>query len=319
MGNNKQSRKYLLTINNPVDHHVTHETLKDTLNAMNCTYWAMCDEVGEKGTPHTHVYLVRKSPIRFDTMKRKFPAAHIDTAYGTSTENRDYLLKQGKWTETKKSETSVEGSFEEFGELPNEALDDLSVHEKLIDLIDQGRSNAEIIKELPQSVYHVKDMDMIRQSLLAEKYRRELRELNVTYIFGPSTVDITGLIYSRHDPGGIFRITNYRNGHGLSFDQYFGEDVVVFEEFHSEVPITTMLPMIDRYPLYLPARYADKVACYSYVYFASDIPPELQYQDQAFRNTEMYQLFLARINNIVKIDKEGEMQVLKGTWEVKNE
>ena len=314
MDDKKQSRKYLLTINNPQEHNVTHDTLKDTLNTMNCDYWAMCDEIGSQGTPHMHVYFVRKSPMRFGTVKNRFPTAHIDTAYGTSAENRDYLLKQGKWANTEKSETSVEGSFEEFGEMPDESMDELSKHERLLQLIEEGKSNAEIIKALPQAVYHVKDMDMIRQALLAEKYKHEFRQVEVTYIYGDSSADKTGMIYGVHHAEDIYRVTNYRGGKGLSFDQYYGESVIVFEEFHGEVPLTTLLPMMDKYPMYLTARYSDKVACHTYVYFTSDISPDQVYMGDHTILKETYKAYLKRINNIIEIDGNGVIIAHKGAW-----
>ena len=318
MNDKEQARKYLLTINNPLDHGMTHETLKDILSSMNCDYWGICDEVGEHGTPHTHVYFTRKSPIRFRTVKDKFPTAHIDKAYGSSSDNRDYLRKEGKWAETKKAETSVEGSFEEWGVLPDEAMEQMSVHEKMIKLIQDGETDAEIIRELPQIAYHVKDLDFVRQALLAEKYKKEFREVTVTYIYGSSTADLTGLIYSAHDASSIYRITSYTRvtgGHSIRFDQYYGEPVVVFEKYHGQISVEELLPLLDRYPLYLPARYADKVACYTRVYFTSDIPPEKQYFDSTVRYSGMRDKYNSRLDNIVRIDDLGELHVLKGTWE----
>ena len=56
--------------------------------------------------------------MRFGTVKKRFPTAHIDKATGTSKEIRDYVCKQGKWADTDKAQTSVEGTFKEFGTLP---------------------------------------------------------------------------------------------------------------------------------------------------------------------------------------------------------
>ena len=47
------SRKYLLTINNPIEHGYTHEKIKEIVNAFSgCIYWCVSDEVGSEGTPH---------------------------------------------------------------------------------------------------------------------------------------------------------------------------------------------------------------------------------------------------------------------------
>ena len=62
------SRKFQLTINNPADHNFSHERIKVILSEFSgLVYWCMCDEVGEQGTPHTHVYVVFKNSTMFDT------------------------------------------------------------------------------------------------------------------------------------------------------------------------------------------------------------------------------------------------------------
>jgi len=57
MARKTSSRKYQLTINNPLDHNFTHEKIKEQLKLFTgIDYWCMCDEKGENGTPHTHIY-----------------------------------------------------------------------------------------------------------------------------------------------------------------------------------------------------------------------------------------------------------------------
>ena len=56
--------------------------------------------------------------MRFKTLKNRFVGAHIDKVHGSVRENRDYIRKEGKWAETPKVETRVEGTFYEFGTPP---------------------------------------------------------------------------------------------------------------------------------------------------------------------------------------------------------
>ena len=74
-----QSRKYQITINNPTDKGITHDSIKETLSTMkSVVYYCMADEVGlETQTPHTHVYIVGKVPLRFSTVQKKFSSGHI--------------------------------------------------------------------------------------------------------------------------------------------------------------------------------------------------------------------------------------------------
>lgn len=311
----KQSRKYLLTINNPEKLGLTHEVLKDKLCSMNCLYWAMSDEIGENGTYHTHVYFVKKSAVRFSTVQKRFYGAHIDHAYGTSIENRDYLMKQGKWKDTKKSETSVEGTFEEFGELPNENSENLSSNEILVQMISEGESDASICKSLPKSVNHIKNYDVIRQAILREAHGKEMRNVTVTYIFGDYTIDKTAKVYALFPFSDIYRITDYRNGKGVRFDSYTNQKVIVFETFMGEIPITSLLPMLDKYPLNLSARYSDKIACYEYVYFISEINPKNLYRENLYNRRDLSDAFMDKLNNIVEYKSKDKFIIHKGNWE----
>lgn len=49
MGKDSQSRKWQLTINNPVEKGYTHEVIKSILIDMkSLVYWCMADEIGEQ-------------------------------------------------------------------------------------------------------------------------------------------------------------------------------------------------------------------------------------------------------------------------------
>lgn len=90
MARSPASRKYQLTINNPVAHGLTHECIKEIIIGFTgLEYWCMCDEVGKEGTPHTHVYVVSKNAIMFSTLQKRFYGAHIEPANGSNQENRD--------------------------------------------------------------------------------------------------------------------------------------------------------------------------------------------------------------------------------------
>lgn len=96
------------------------------------------------GKHHTHIYFVAHSPIRFSTVKKLFPPAHIESAYGTSQENRDYITKSGKHKEADGRKTSVHGTFEEWGEMPtNERMGKCGELQFIFDMIQSGLSDAE--------------------------------------------------------------------------------------------------------------------------------------------------------------------------------
>ena len=117
-----QSRKWMITINNPEKWGFSHEKIKNELNSIkNIDYWAMCDEVGAKEhTPHTHIIFYRKGAIRWSTLNKHFPAGKSETLRGTLQQARDYIRKEGKFKGSSKEETNLKDTFEESGFCPVE-------------------------------------------------------------------------------------------------------------------------------------------------------------------------------------------------------
>lgn len=114
-----QSRSYQITINNPAEKGFTDDKINQIVAKSRVTFACYAHEIGENGTPHVHIYMLFPTPRRFSTLKRKFPGAHIEKTYGSPQDNIDYIRKQGKFADTSKAETSVEGSYREFGTLPS--------------------------------------------------------------------------------------------------------------------------------------------------------------------------------------------------------
>ena len=308
MGNNTQSRKWSLVINNPQECGLDHSAIVEILRKFSPAYFCMADEIATTGTYHTHIFLYSPSPIRFSTVKNRFPTAHIDKTYGSTKENRDYIRKEGKWAETDKAETKVPDTFLEWGDMPAEKEEKAPQMYKLIQEVREGISTANIIEGSPNLAFRVRDIDTLRQTLLSDRYASENRKIEVWYIFGASGTGKTRGIYERHDAKDICRITNYRNGRGISFDGYTGQDVLVFEEFHSQIPIEDMLNYLDIYPLSLPARYSDRVACYTRVYITSNLPLEKQYRNVQWDSLETWRAFIRRIHKVLEYRADGSVR-----------
>lgn len=303
MNDNSQARKYNLTLNNPFKYGFTDEKIRATLESLvSVDYYCMCHEKGS--TEHVHIFLYARSPIRFRTIKRKFPTAHIERGRGTVQENRVYFQKTGKWENTEKAKTVIKDSFFEFGEIPVEASEKAPKQFELLQLIKNGESTMDIIKNNPQYAFRGKDIDLLRDIYLNDKFSRTNRNVTVTYIWGNTAVGKTRYIYDNFDAIDICRITNYRNGK-VNFDGYHSQDVLVFDEYRSQIPISEMLSYLDNYPLRLPARYSDRTACFSKVYILSNISLQEQYPHIQVSERETWSAFLRRFDNIIEMKKGG--------------
>lgn len=303
-----QARKYQLTINHPIESGFSHEEILRILNEQfaSLSYYAMADEIGEQGTYHTHVFVVFKSPVRFTTMKNHFPTAHIEIARGSITENVNYIQKSGKWTATAKSETSVKGSFESLGDIPEDNAGSRRDMEELYFMIKQGYSNAEILERNKDMILQIDKLDKIRTTVFQDQYRGQNRlELQVTYVFGETGTGKSRDILERHQPKNVCRVTDYQH----PFDHYLCEAVLVFEEFRSNLPLGDMLNYLDIYPITLKARYANKFACFTKVYLVSNWILEKQYEDIQRNDPGSWRAFLRRIHRVEQYRGIGDVVV----------
>ena len=230
-------------------------------------------------------------------IQRRFYGAHIEGARGSHRENRDYIRKEGKWRDSEKSETNKPETFEESGELPEESDRRVKQAETILAMVENGATNAEIMRECPSAMLHLPRIEQARQTLLEETYRKAFRELKVEYIWGETGVGKTRKVMELYGYENVFRVTNYAH----PFDGYSGQDVIVFDEFRSSLPLSDMLCYLDGYPLMLPCRYADRVACYTKVYILSNIPLEKQYPNVQLEEPASFDAFKRRLTSVYRM------------------
>lgn len=296
MTTDTQSRKWQITINNPIDKGFTHDAIMETLKGVrSCIYYCMSDEIGTEGqTYHTHVFIACSSAVRFSTLLNKFSGAHFECAKGTCSQNRDYVFKSGKWENDKKSETNLPDTHVEWGEMPVERQGKRNDLDDLYDMIKSGMTNYQIIEESPQYMLNIDKIERCRQVVLEEKYKNEWRDLDVTYIYGDTGTGKTRGVMEKYGYANVYRVTDYAH----PFDGYKGQDVVVFEEFRSSLKIDDMLKYLDGYPVDFPCRYANKTACFTKVYIISNIPLTDQYPNMQTDQKRTWEAFLRRIHNV---------------------
>lgn len=297
MDMNKRTRKWQITINNPLEKGYTHECIKNILaQYKGCVYWCLSDEVGlNENTFHTHIYLCCKNTVKFSVMFERFKGAHFEMARGTSSQNRDYVFKEGKWSSNEKVETNIKDSHEEWGELPIERQGERNDLNDLYNMIKEGLSNAEILEQSPQYLLHLDKIERCRQVVIEDKYKSTWRDLDVTYIYGDTGTGKTRGVMEKYGYENVFRVTDYNH----PFDSYKGQDVVVFEEFRSSLKISEMLNYLDGYPCELRCRYSNKIACFTKVYIISNISLREQYTELQFAQKLTWNAFLRRINYVV--------------------
>ena len=298
-----QARKYQLTINNPDNKGFTHAAIHAAIQSLKSTiYYCLADERGAEGTLHTHIFIAFAAPVRFSTIKNLFPAAHIEKALGSCEDNRAYILKCGKWAESDKAETSIPGTFEEVGQLPHDGQRSTGgIMNTIYAMVKAGATDLEILEVYPTAMLYMEKIQRVRQALVAEKYSREFRQLDTTYVWGPTGTGKTRGVMEKYGYDNVYRVTDYSH----PFERYTGEDILLFDEFRSQLQLYEMLNYLDGYPLQLPCRYANKTACYTKVFLISNVPLKEQYIDVQYDEPATWAAFLRRIHQVVEYTADG--------------
>lgn len=304
-----QSRKWLITINNPLEHGFTHDEIRNQLMQFkNLVYFCFCDEEGDEcETLHTHVYLVLRSPAPWDRIQKHFPNCHRDIVNGTSSEVRAYVLKDGeKFHKNESGEYSYtdssghihsginfSDSFVEYGNLPQEHQGKSKDYEIVVQMVHEGKTDAEIIDVCPSAYTKIEDIQRVRGIYRDSAFAYSWRNLTVTYVFGTTGSGKTRSVMEKYGYKNVYRVTDYKH----PFDAYDGQDVLIFEEFRGGIRHGDMLNYLDGYPLQLPCRYFNRQACFTKVFIISNIPPTEQYVGV---DPESRKAFFRRIHKVVE-------------------
>lgn len=222
-------------------------------------------------------------------------------AKGTALQNKEYVSKAGKWEQDRKHETCINGTFEEWGEMPverQEARNDLA---DIYSMIKQGMSNYEIMEQVPDIMLQLDKIEIARQTIRDEMFADKWRDLTVEYIYGDTGTGKTRTIMEKYGYRNVYRVTDYLH----PFDGYMGQDVILFEEFRSSLSLGDMLKYLDGYPVVLPCRYANRQACFTKVYIVTNIPLSKQYPNAQNESIGDFLAFLRRINKVKHYTADG--------------
>lgn len=230
-------------------------------------------ELNPDGYLHWGILVEADNPIKFETLKKKFPHAHLEVPRS----------KRAVYQYVMKSETAT-GLKIESASFPHEKFQAPKTKrgsrlEEMRDLIEANPNLTyyDFLREDP-ALFGGPRAQTAKDLITAAKLSKQVgtsRDVKVCYIYGATGVGKSRFIAETFDRRDVYRITNYQH----PFDGYDSQDVMVFEEFTGQIPIEEMLTLLDRYWIDLPARYFNRPALYTKAYVLSNIPFSSLYPD----------------------------------------
>jgi len=214
-----KAKGFCLTINNWT------QEIYDKLVAEKTDYKIIGKEVGESGTPHLQAYIFNRNTLRFSTLKKKYPTAHIETAKGTPADNKKYCSK--------------DGDFFEEGECPkNGRRTDLEEAREIINETGKIRDVAN----------NTNSLQAVKAAECIIKYIERKRDWKpkVTWIYGKSGCGKTKQAHEAFKDKDMYRKSN---GTGQWWDGYDAHEYVIIDDVKdiTESYYLSLLELLDRY------------------------------------------------------------------------
>lgn len=260
-------------------------------------------EMGSQGDGsgylHWQVYIQNRTPVRFETLRSKFSKGHFEGRRGSKRQAHDYVTKTS-------TSQGVSIQSEGYEVPPEDAATGSGTVERLRDAMMNGASAGELILGDVGAAQHLRYIREFEAELGAATHGRSLRELEVRYVFGPAGCGKTRSFYEEHGFDDVYSVSTYAH----PWDRYAGESVILLDEFVGQLDLEFLLKFLDRYPLQLPARYADRWAAFSQVVMLSNQPIEAAYPGVHAAVPEQWRALTRRVTLYQYMDESGVLHDL---------
>lgn len=252
----QSSRRFCFTINNPTDDDITR------LKGCDYSYLLYGNEIcPTTGTPHLQGYMEFDDSMRFTTLKKVLPRAHIEAARGSVKNNKTYCKKDQSFFE--------DGTPKEQG-----ARNDLA---ELVQRIMNGEETVDNIATYDPMTFHQYGRTLQKAEDLYLRGRHRTWMTTCDWFYGPTGTGKSHEAFDNYSP-----ITHYvwKNDNGWQ-DGYAGQPIVIINDFRGEIPYNELLQLIDKYPYTLRRRGREPVPFLAKnVVITSSLPPDLIYKNR---------------------------------------
>lgn len=248
----------------------------------NTVYSVVGREVGASGTPHLQGFHQCRKQLRFAPFHTLFPAVHVAKVTVNNGAEK-YCKKDG------------DIAFE-CGTLKQKRPGQRNDLAEIAKLCTSGMSLGEVAAECPEAILRF-PTGCQRLISLTEKPRDRSTPKVCICLWGPSEVHKTRRIFDHCDSLGVEPYV-WENGAPTWWDGYNQHKHVIMDEFRSQLPMSTLLRLTDRYPMRVQFKGGSCQFVADYIYFTSSKHPREWYQD--LPDDKVHQL-IRRFRNIVHV------------------
>lgn len=245
-----------------------------------------------QGYLHYQVYVEHSNAIRFETLKKLFPTAHLEVARSDAATCVAYCTKDD---ETRRGEPFEGGTIDLEG-YQGKRNDLEEMRQRLID----GERYEELVMKDVRALRNMASLQKMQVIVDQQNIPRK-RDVKAHYLHGSTGLGKSYSVWEKHDWDlqRLYAISEYKHG---CWDHYSAHEAVLLDEFRGQWSIGFMLRLLDIYPMRLPARFMDRVAGFETVYVLSNIPFDEQYQDV---DEKTRQAFRRRFDSIGEMMEDG--------------
>lgn len=255
---------WVFTINNP-----TVQDEQALLDDVPYRYLIYQHELAESGTHHIQGYMVLQSRMRRTALSSLLPHAFLEVRKGSHEQAKAYCSKED--TRMVGTEPVEWGSEEGIAKKPGSRSDLSEIKKK----IDSGASSERIWDEhFSSSIRYHKSFDAYRDIKSRHRVYEAGEKPRIFIYWGPSGTGKSTRART-HFPGAYWLTKPSQATSTVWWQNYSGEDVVVFDEFYGWITYDLILRILDFYPVTVEKKNGSaKLAAKTFVFTSNKHPDE---------------------------------------------
>lgn len=232
-------------------------------------------ERGEAGTPHAHLWICSRNPVRFKSLKGRFPGFHIDVLRGSEQDARDYMYKRGAHEDKASTQLCEPVEWGEFFCANGSTTGTEKMHDVAERYIMRGMTPNQIIVAEPRFARFERMLGALYSAHVQERVPT-FREVRVEWHLGRSGTGKTHTyleLCDRYGANAVYLLSGTSKHPWDGYSETMAK--VVIDELRSNTfEPSELLSILDGYRVTLNARYHDRLAAWDELHITSIIPPE---------------------------------------------